>query len=162
MVPCGLIFTPVQGSNHGHTRLWILVPKNRLWGHFWDVLKDFPEIIEEVVLVYFWPLVCPLEASGHPNWSWIAFLKSKYSSQPSSTLHWAIWPKKFSFFKFFPHQFHSIPPPPLHLQIKGSWGPVLGLIHPRAKKYPKIHLIFDFSPKKNPFYCFFPKKQKFP
>ena len=38
-------------------------------------------------------------------------------------------------------------------------GPVLGPMHPGAKKYPKIHLILGFS-KKNPFYCFFPKKTK--
>ena len=35
------------------------------------------------------------------------------------------------------------------LRVHG--GPVLGPIHPRAKKYPKIHLILDFSPKKNLF-----------
>ena len=38
-------------------------------------------------------------------------------------------------------------------------GPVLGPMHPGAKKYPKIHLILGFS-KKKPFLLLLPKKNK--
>ena len=38
-------------------------------------------------------------------------------------------------------------------------GPVLGPMHPGAKKYPKIHLILGFS-KKKPFLLLLPKKTK--
>ena len=55
----------------------------------------------------------------------------------------------------------SIPPPPLQSQIEGSWGIIQCLMHLGTKKYPKIHFILDFSPKKSLFTASSQKNKNF-